>query len=102
MVHVTLMASWRGEGGSALSPAVAQFVGVMQGILPAAPPAQYDPAGHCVSNPFTQEYPGAAAEGQAAKAPPNISAKAHSQKGRGRELQGVFAALRGLPTRRRT
>ena len=73
------------HGGSALSPAVAQFAGVKQGMLPAAPPVQYDPAGHCVSKSFTQEYPGAASEGQPAKAPPTIIAKAHSQKGRGGE-----------------
>ena len=53
------------QGGSALSPTPAQFAGVIQGMAGAVPPAQYDPTGHCVSNPFTQEYPGAGAEGQA-------------------------------------
>ena len=49
LVHVTLMASWRGEGGSALSPTAAQFSGIMQGTAAALPPMQYDRTGHGVS-----------------------------------------------------
>ena len=54
LVHVTLMARWRGEGGSALSPAAAQFLGTMQGVAAALPPMQYDRAGHGVSTLTTQ------------------------------------------------
>ena len=54
LVHVTLMAKWREEGGSALSPAEAQFSGTMQDMAAELPPMQYDRTGHGVSTLPTQ------------------------------------------------
>ena len=99
MVHVTLMARWRGEGGSALSPTAAQFSGIMQGTAAVLLPMQYDRTGHGVSTPPAQKLPGMALPGQPAWALTKKSLSAQRRRRRGGALRHITVReARGAPT----